>query len=104
MPPNAITIVLAEDDDGHASLMERARKSARLHREYPMTLSLEDARLLDGVIDLAFIENDTWIVVDFKTSADVGERRPHYERQLQWYAFALMQLTGISAKSVLLAV
>ena len=85
-------------------VIERARKSARLHREYPVTLTLDGGRLLDGMIDLAFLEKDEWMVVDFKTDADVSERRTHYERQLQWYAFALSKLTGFKARSVLFSV
>jgi ATP-dependent helicase/nuclease subunit A len=85
-------------------LLERARRSARRHREYPVTLTLDDNRLLDGVIDLAFGENEEWIVVDFKTDADASERKTHYQRQLQWYAFALSRLTAMPARAILLAI
>jgi ATP-dependent exoDNAse (exonuclease V) beta subunit len=83
-------------------LLARARASARQHREYPFSLTLGDGRLLEGVIDLAFVEDGAWVIVDFKTDADWGANRARYERQLQWYAFALRQLTGIPAKAVLL--
>lgn len=85
-------------------VIARARSAERLHREYPVTLTLDNGRLLDGVIDLAFIEQDQWIVVDFKTDADVAERGSHYERQLRWYAFALSRLTGFAARAVLLSI
>ena len=85
-------------------LIERARRAARRHREYPVTLQLDDGRLLDGIIDLAFVENDSWIIVDFKTDAGASERRLQYERQLQWYAFALARLTGMPARAFLLAI
>lgn len=85
-------------------LMARARASARCHREYPVTLAMENGRLLDGVIDLAFVERGEWIVVDFKTDADVSDRRASYERQLRWYAFALSQLTGMPARAILLEI
>ena len=55
-------------------------------------------------MDLAFVERGGWIVVDFKTDADLGERRAQYERQLRWYAYALARLTGMEARGVLLGV
>jgi ATP-dependent exoDNAse (exonuclease V) beta subunit len=57
--------------------------------------------VLDGVVDLAFFDGTTWTVVDFKTD-DASESR--YVRQLQWYVYAIAQLTGSPARGVLLAV
>jgi ATP-dependent exoDNAse (exonuclease V) beta subunit len=85
-------------------LLARARAAQRCHREYPVVLPLENGKLLEGVVDLAFVENDAWVVVDFKTDADVFARRGPYERQLQWYAFALAKLTGMPAKACLLGI
>ena len=85
-------------------LLQRARASSRIHREYPILLKLEEERLLEGVIDLAFVENDSWVVVDFKTDADLSDRRAMYERQVQWYAYALATLSGMPARAVLLGV
>jgi ATP-dependent exoDNAse (exonuclease V) beta subunit len=85
-------------------LLARARAASRLHREYPVSLPLDQGRWLEGVIDLAFVEDGRWVVVDFKTDADSTARRAQYERQLQWYAYALVKLTGIPATGVLLAV
>lgn len=84
-------------------LLRRARAAARCHREYPLTLKLDDGRLLEGVIDLAFVEDSAWTIVDFKTDADSCERRLQYDRQLQWYCYALTKLTGIPARGCLLA-
>ena len=84
---------------GHP-LIERARAAARCHREYPVRLRLEDNRLLEGVIDLAFQERDSWIVVDFKTGADLAA----YQRQLRWYGAALARLTGLPVRGWILGV
>ena len=84
-------------------LLVRARAATRCHREYPVTLQFPDGRLLEGIIDLAFVENNTWIIVDFKTDSDAGPRREQYERQLQWYAYALTTLTGSPARAHLLS-
>jgi ATP-dependent exoDNAse (exonuclease V) beta subunit len=85
-------------------LLARARAAERCHREYPVTLKLDDGRLLEGVIDLAFIEDGVWTIVDFKTDADISDRRQAYERQLQWYGYALTKLTGMAARAWLLGV
>jgi ATP-dependent exoDNAse (exonuclease V) beta subunit len=85
-------------------ILGRARTAVRVHREYPLSLYLDDGRWMEGVIDLAFLENGQWIVVDFKTDADAAPRRAQYERQLQWYAYGLSKLTKMPASAVLLAI
>jgi ATP-dependent helicase/nuclease subunit A len=85
-------------------VVTRARSAERSHREYPLSLRLEDGRWLEGVIDLVFLENGRWIVVDFKTDADSSARREQYDRQLQWYSYALSKLTGQPAIGVLLGI
>ena len=82
-------------------LLERARAAERCHRELPIQLRLEDGRLVEGVIDLAFVEHDRWVVVDFKTD---GGGLGRYERQLQWYLYGLARLTGLGAVGYLLGV
>jgi len=89
-------------------LMARARAAERIHREYPVTLKLDGNQLLEGVIDLAFVENGAWTIVDFKTDAEhVSQsqaRREQYLRQLQWYGHSLERLTGLRARAYLLEV
>ncbi len=85
-------------------ILQRARAAERCHREYPIMLKLDEARLIEGVIDLAFIEKGCWIIVDFKTDADLDDRRAGYRRQLQWYAFGLRRLTNMPARAILLSV
>jgi len=71
----------------------------RCHRELPFHLPLADGGLLEGVIDLAFLEHNAWVVVDFKTDASSLAR---YTRQVQWYVYALRRLTGREAEGRLL--
>jgi ATP-dependent helicase/nuclease subunit A len=90
-------------------LIARARGAERIHREYPVTLPIEEGEaVLEGVIDLAFIDDGAWVIVDFKTDtdsiSDSGGRRAQYSRQLQWYGYALERLTGLRAKAYLLEV
>lgn len=78
---------------GHA-LIARAQRAARCHRELPVLLRTDSDALLDGTIDLAFLEDRTWTVVDFKTDADLSARRAHYRKQLEWYLAAMSRSSG----------
>lgn len=85
-------------------LLQRAAVSARCFRELPITFPLGDNRVLEGVIDLAFVEEGRWRVIDFKTDEDLQNNRQVYERQLRWYAHALSAITGFPAEGTLLQV
>jgi ATP-dependent helicase/nuclease subunit A len=84
--------------------LERARAAVRCHRELPLLARLEDGRLLEAVLDLAFLEDGIWTIVDFKTDAHLVARRADYERQLRWYAAALSRLTGLPTRACLLGI
>ncbi len=84
-------------------LIQRAAAASRIHRELPIALPIEPGRLLEGTIDLAFLEGNSWTIVDFKTDADIASKRSQYERQLQWYVYALAKISGQSARAVLLS-
>jgi ATP-dependent exoDNAse (exonuclease V) beta subunit len=62
---------------------------------------LPDGKILEGTVDLAFLENGTWTVVDFKTDVNIAANRKHYVRQLQWYAAAFAQITKASTRAIL---
>jgi len=85
-------------------IMGRARGALRLHRELPVILKLEDQKVLEGIIDLAFLENGTWQMVDFKTDADIAQNQTHYKRQLNWYALALARLNQTPVEAHLLSI
>ena len=85
-------------------LLRRAAKADAHHRETPVMLRLDDRRLVEGTLDLAFREGETWTVVDFKTDFDLDAQADTYRRQVAWYVYALSQLTGQPARGVLLAV
>jgi ATP-dependent exoDNAse (exonuclease V) beta subunit len=85
-------------------LVQRAAKAGRVYREYPFSLPLDERRLVEGVIDLCFVEDDLWVVVDFKTDAGVEGNRRQYERQLRWYVHALRELTGKDGSAFLMGV
>jgi len=41
-------------------------------RETPVTLTLPDGTLIEGVVDLAFEEGGEWTVVDYKTDREIA--------------------------------
>ncbi len=85
-------------------LLQRARSARRLYRELPVTLRMHPDRILEGTVDLAFVEAGRWAVVDFKTDADIAARRQHYQRQLQWYMYAISQLSRLPVSGWLLQI
>ncbi len=82
----------------------RAAAAERRHREFPILFHAASDKVLEGVIDLAFLENGVWHVVDFKTDAHIGGQREHYENQLRWYAYALGRLTSAKVEAYLIAI
>ncbi|MGZ6142780.1 MAG: UvrD-helicase domain-containing protein [Myxococcales bacterium] len=84
-------------------LLQRAARSDDCRREEPLLHRLEDGTLLEGVVDLAFREQEGWTVVDFKTDARPAEHA-HYAAQLRLYCDAIEAATGLPARAALLAV
>jgi ATP-dependent exoDNAse (exonuclease V) beta subunit len=85
------------------SLIRRAASAARLHREFPLLLKLGDKQLIEGTIDLAFVENGHWILIDFKTDLN-NKTQPDYLRQAEWYAYGLSQVMKSEVQGWLLGV
>jgi ATP-dependent exoDNAse (exonuclease V) beta subunit len=95
---SVVRAVLAHD------LMARARASARLRRETPITWTQKDGMLIEGVLDLAFDEHDGTTVVDFKTDHELSAGEARYRTQLQKYVDAVALATGKPARGVLFKV
>lgn len=73
----------------------RMLASPRVQREWGFTL-LDGSMLVQGVIDLCFIEHGGWVLLDYKTDRCAPERLPElYGDQLRWYARALREITGL---------
>jgi ATP-dependent exoDNAse (exonuclease V) beta subunit len=60
--------------------------------------------LLDAVIDLAFQDENGWVVIDFKTDAEDPARALKYRRQVGWYTYGLDLITGMRTTGWLLHV
>jgi ATP-dependent exoDNAse (exonuclease V) beta subunit len=85
-------------------LAARARRSATLRRETPVTWMQKDGTLIEGVLDLAFDEGERTIVVDFKTDHELAAGETRYRAQLQQYVNAVSSATGRPAAGVLFRV
>ena len=91
----------------HEVLVRARAADARgaCRRETPVTCTMPDGTLVEGVVDLAFEEAGEWTVVDYKTDREIaasGEDR--YRRQVALYASAIAQATGQPAHAVLIRV
>jgi len=91
----------------HPLFTELEAAERRLH-EVPYSLANEDGRLEQGVIDLLYLKDGLWTVIDFKTdrvkdAAEFANSTDHrkYRRQLVRYGSAVSQLTGRSPRTVL---
>ncbi len=73
-------------------------------REVPVTLRLPSGGIIEGVVDLAFLENDVWAVVDFKTDRELENGLEHYKRQAQLYCAAVAAATGQQSHGILMHV
>ena len=94
--------VLAHD------LLGRARAAAArgvCRRETPLTLSLADGTLIEGVVDLAFEENGAWTIIDYKTDRELAAaNEDRYRRQVALYAAAVAQATGKPTAGVIIRI
>jgi ATP-dependent exoDNAse (exonuclease V) beta subunit len=88
-------------------LIARARDAltqGQCRRETPITLTLADGILVEGVLDLAFLEKDAWTVVDFKTDRELEKELAHYKRQVGSYALSIGQATGQPCIGILMRI
>jgi ATP-dependent helicase/nuclease subunit A len=89
-------------------LMRRAAAAAAVghcRRETPMAMQLEDGTLVEGFVDLAFIDENEplgWMVVDFKTDFEIAGRLDEYREQVALYTQAIARATGLQTRGVLL--
>ena len=85
-------------------IISRARRSALLKRETPVAWVQHDGTLIEGVLDLAFDEDEKTVVVDFKTDHELAAGETRYRAQLEQYVGAVSRATGRPASGVLFRV
>ena len=96
-----VTAVLAHP------LFAAAREAADVgecRRETPVTMRRDDGTVVEGVVDLAFKQDGTWVVVDFKTDRELEHALDVYRRQVQLYAQMVARATGEPARPVLMRI
>ena len=88
---------------GHDLMRRAAGASARgaCRRETPVTMTLPDGTLMEGVVDLAFEEGGHWTVVDYKTDRELSGNEEAYRRQVAAYTAAVAAAVGAPASGVL---
>ncbi len=83
-------------------LILRAMASKEVHVELPVSLVDAAGEMLEGVMDLAFVEDGKWVVVDYKTDRDPARFKEKYEAQLKAYARLLEASTKMPVKEKVL--
>ena len=86
------------------SSVSAARGSGDVRREVSLVDHLEDGTIVEGAIDLAYLLEGVWQVVEFKTDASIEESRGQYEAQTQAYVRAIHAATGLPARGIILRV
>jgi ATP-dependent exoDNAse (exonuclease V) beta subunit len=85
-----------------------AARDAEVRRETPIILKQHDGSLAEGVVDLAFRENNSgsvhWTVVDFKTGREFEANRSEYAKQVSLYADAIERATNLPTRGILLVI
>ncbi len=118
-PPAEDAVIAPDDDDAIGAvtdavvaalahpLLSRAREAAgrgACRREWPLMLRLDDGRLVEGTLDLAFEEPAGWTVVDFKTDEPGEASLDVYRRQVALYCRALRAGSDRPVSGVILQV
>ena len=84
------------------ALLQRAKKSPHVFRELPLAGKTSSGQFLNAIVDLAFLEGDEWVVVDYKTDRDMEKQKEKYREQLGYYGELLTQFTGRKVKETYL--
>ena len=83
---------------------QQAEKRGECRRETPLSLVMDDGTLMEGIVDLAFRDENAWTVVDFKTDRVIQRYKAMYSRQVLLYAQAITRATGERCEAILLKV
>ncbi len=84
-----------------ASRMAEAAANGRLHKEKPFVME-HDGVLVQGIIDVFWEEEDSLVVLDYKTDRveESGELVLRYKTQLELYADALARIFSTKEKKL----
>jgi ATP-dependent exoDNAse (exonuclease V) beta subunit len=82
----------------------RAERGGQCYREMPVTWRSATGSLVEGFVDLAYADEQGFVVVDFKTDRELEGSLDRYQRQVSIYATAIAVSTGRAARAVLMRV
>jgi ATP-dependent helicase/nuclease subunit A len=96
--------------------MKAAYNKGCLYREKPFVMGIpaykiepdkytsEELVVVQGIIDAWFIEDDSIVVVDYKTDSvnNIKDLDARYRRQLEYYGEALAKMTGKPIKELVI--
>jgi len=89
----------------HSPVLQRVIKSSSYQKEVPFTYK-NNGTIFEGVMDVVFKEEDSLVVLDFKTDLikkdDLNSKVDHYKPQVQVYSDAIETIFGIAPKEVIL--
>jgi ATP-dependent helicase/nuclease subunit A len=88
-------------------LLVRARAAdarGACRRETPVTCTLDDGTLVEGIVDLAFEQDGAWTIIDYKTDRELASAEQVYRRQIALYASAISRATALPASAFLVRV
>ena len=98
-----------------AHRMWQADREGKLYREQPFVLGIDAGRLnqdlpaeetvlIQGIIDVFFVEEDGMVLLDYKTDSvdTLKELWNRYETQMDYYQEALQKLMGLPVKERIL--
>jgi ATP-dependent exoDNAse (exonuclease V) beta subunit len=101
--------VIGEFGDPRSALPQPLLRRAALanahgqcRREAAIVVRLKDETLVECIADLAFREADEWVVVDFKTDAELGTQEQRYRRQVALYVRGIAEATSAKTRGHLL--
>jgi hypothetical protein len=81
-----------------------AQQKGLCFREVPVTWRSADRSIVEGNVDLAYVDGDDVVVVDFKTDRELDGALDVYRRQMQIYAAAAGAALGKRPRAVLMRV
>ncbi len=102
----------------NSELIDRVLRSERYYREFTFTVKIKAADynpeiapefsdrelIMQGAVDLAFVENGELVIVDYKTDRvkEAEKLREMYRKQVELYKQALEETLGLSVKETII--
>ena len=101
----------------NSNLVKRILKSNKVLKEYEFSVLIERFKIFDnleenlkkeveisGTIDCAFLENNNYVVVDYKLGFlnETNKKLENYKNQLKLYKYALEKITNVKVKECIL--